>query len=94
MNLGLNYRGVEIRWFGKRDMSWYDFAATVEKEIKLLPPPSYLIIQLGSNDLGKGKSCGLIIDIESTCSKFERKWNDDTALNILLNDGRNEIDAE
>jgi hypothetical protein len=26
--------------------------------------PSYLIIQLGSNDLGKGKSCGLIIDIK------------------------------
>ena len=63
-NLGLHYRGVEIRWFGKRGMSWYDFAATVEKEIKLLPPPSYLIIQLGSNDLGKGKSCGLIVDIK------------------------------
>lgn len=45
-------------------MSWYDFASTVEKEIKLLPPPSYLIIQLGSNDLGKGKSCGLIVDIK------------------------------
>ena len=29
----------------------------------MLPPPSYLIIQLGSNGLGKGKSCGLIIDI-------------------------------
>ena len=63
-NLGLHYRGVEIRWFGKRGMSWYDSAATVEKEIKLLPPPSYLIIQLDSKDLGKGKSCGLIIDIK------------------------------
>ena len=63
-NLGLHYRRVEIRWFGKRGMSWYDFVATVEKEIKLFPPPSYLIIQLGSNDLGKGKSCGLIIDIK------------------------------
>jgi hypothetical protein len=29
-----------------------------------IEPPSYLIIQLGSNDLGKGKSCGLIIDIK------------------------------
>ena len=45
-------------------MLWYDSAATVEKEIKLLPPPSYLIIQLDSKDLGKGKSCGLIIDIK------------------------------
>jgi hypothetical protein len=45
-------------------MSWYDFAVTIEKEIKLLPPPSYLIFQLGSNDFGKGKLCGLIIDIK------------------------------
>jgi hypothetical protein len=30
----------------------------------LLPPPSYLIIKLISNDLGKGKSCGLIIYIK------------------------------
>ena len=37
---------------------------------------------------------GYAIDMKSTCSKFERKWNDDTALNILLNDGRNEINAE
>jgi hypothetical protein len=37
---------------------------------------------------------GYSIDMKSTCSKFERKWNDDTALNILLNDGRNEINAE
>ena len=27
-------------------------------------------------------------------SKFERKRNDDTAINILLNDRRNEINAE
>jgi hypothetical protein len=31
---------------------------------------------------------GYSIDMKSTCSKFERKWNDDPALNILLNDGR------
>ena len=29
-----------------------------------IEPPSYLFIQLGSNDLGKGKSCGLIIVIK------------------------------
>ena len=27
-------------------------------------------------------------------SKYEKKWNDDTAINILLNDRRNEINAE
>ena len=37
---------------------------------------------------------GYSIDMKSTCSKFERKWNDDTALNILLNDYRNEINAK
>ena len=37
---------------------------------------------------------GYSIDMKSTCSKCERKWNDETALNILLNDGRNEINAE
>ena len=30
----------------------------------MVASPSYLIIQLGSNDLGKGKSCGLIVDIK------------------------------
>jgi hypothetical protein len=37
---------------------------------------------------------GYSIDMKSTCSKFKRKWNDDTALNILPNDGRNETNAE
>lgn len=61
---GLQHRRVEIRWKGIRGMSWYALTATVEDEIKFIPPPNLLVIQLGSNDLGKKKGCELINDMK------------------------------
>lgn len=64
-NLGLHYRGVSIRWTGKRSMKWYEFTGTVEKALQKLPPPSFLLVQLGSNDIGTGvKTKSLIEDME------------------------------
>jgi hypothetical protein len=55
-HIGLQNRGVNIRWFGERGMLWSELTATVEKKIDSLPLPFLLVIQLGSNDLGKVSS--------------------------------------
>ena len=43
---------------------WSELTATVEKTIDSLPLPFLLVIQLGSNDLGKVSSYDLIQDIK------------------------------
>jgi hypothetical protein len=63
-HLGLQNRGVNIRWFGKRGMLWSELTATVEKKIDSLPLPFLLIIQLKSNDLGMVSTYDLIQDIK------------------------------
>ncbi|CAG2214541.1 unnamed protein product [Mytilus edulis] len=63
-NIGLQSRGVYIRWFGKRGMLWNDFNAKVSHAVDKFSPPAMIIIQLGSNDLVKVKSLELIQNIE------------------------------
>ena len=62
-DLGLQSRGANIRWFGKRGMLWNELKDSVEKKIITTPTPGFLIIQLGSNDLGKTQNSELIQDI-------------------------------
>ena len=63
-DLGLQSRGANIRWFGKWGMLWNELKDSVEKKIKDLPAPGLLIIQLGSNNLGKRDIVVLIEDIQ------------------------------
>ena len=50
-NLGLNSKRMSIRWFGKRGMLWGELGGAVAQARDRFPPPSLLLIQLGSNDL-------------------------------------------
>ncbi|CAG2209864.1 unnamed protein product [Mytilus edulis] len=63
-NIGLQSRGVYIRWFGKRGMLWNDFNAKVLHAVEKFSPPAMIVIQLGSNDLVKVKTLELIQNIE------------------------------
>ncbi|CAG2231803.1 unnamed protein product [Mytilus edulis] len=63
-NIGLQSRGVYIRWFGKRGMLWNDFNAKVSHAVDKFSPPAMIVIQLGSNDLVKVKTLELIQNIE------------------------------
>ena len=45
-------------------MLWKHLSAKVEENLKRLPPPFMLFIQLGSNDLGTIKSADLIEDMK------------------------------
>ena len=56
---GSIYAGLE-----KKGLLWSELTATVEKKIDSLPLPFLLVIQLGSNDLGKVSSYDLIQDIK------------------------------
>ncbi|XP_063439102.1 uncharacterized protein LOC134720647 isoform X1 [Mytilus trossulus] len=62
-NIGLQSRGVYIRWFGKRGMLWNDFNAKVLHAVEKFSPPAMIVIQLGSNDLVKVKTLELIQNI-------------------------------
>jgi len=47
---------MSIRWFGKRGMLWSELSGAVAQAKDRFPPPSLLLIQLGSNDLTEIKS--------------------------------------
>ncbi|CAC5370416.1 unnamed protein product [Mytilus coruscus] len=63
-NIGIQSRGVYIRWFGKRGMLWNEFNAKVSHAVDKFSPPAMIVIQLGSNDLVKVKTLELIQNIE------------------------------
>jgi hypothetical protein len=58
-HLRLQQYGGRIRWCGVRGMKWHNLKENLEKYLQHLPPPSYLVIQLGSNDLTCGDSGSL-----------------------------------
>lgn len=46
-------KNIAILWFGVRRMKWKDFDSFFESnKLKSNPPPYYLVVHLGSNDLG------------------------------------------
>ncbi|OWF47103.1 hypothetical protein KP79_PYT12590 [Mizuhopecten yessoensis] len=61
-NLGLV--GYEFDWRGKRGINRDQFSITLEDYLKKNLPPSWILIQLGSNDLGVIKSKELIEQIK------------------------------
>jgi hypothetical protein len=85
-HLGLQNRGVNIRWFRKRGMLWSELTATVEKKIDSLPLPCLLVIQLGSNDLGKASSYDLIQDIKSRAARYTcNRHHNTSSVSEMLN---------
>jgi len=69
-HLGLLNRGYNVRWFGKRGMLWNDLTATVEQNIKEFPPPAFILIHLGANDICRTKSFDLIEDMKRDLLKI------------------------
>ena len=64
-HLGLQNRMGQYTLVWKKGYAiWSELTATVEKTIDSLPLPFLLVIQLGSNDLGKVSSYDLIQDIK------------------------------
>ena len=51
-HLNLKDRNVNIMWFCVKGMRWEQFDALFESTLKSSPPPNYLLVHLGSNDLG------------------------------------------
>lgn len=63
-SLGLQRRNVTIKWFGTPGMRWEQLTNFVEKKLADSPPPNYMVIHLGSNDLTNLKTKDLICNIE------------------------------
>ena len=51
-HLALQDKKVQIYWFGVRGMKWEQFDTLFYSKLGSNPAPKYLIVQLGSNDLG------------------------------------------
>ena len=64
LDLGLQFVGGRVTWMGTRSMHWQDFQASVSEKLQTRPAPSFLLIHLGSNDLGVVSSSDLYEDIE------------------------------
>lgn len=63
-HLNLQLNNLSIEWFGTRGMKWQDFDPLFESKLKTNPPPDYLIVHLGSNDLGLATSLELFHSIK------------------------------
>ena len=70
-NLGLQSKQITIRWFGKRGMHWKELNDTVARALDRFPPPAYMIIHCGSNDLTEVKTADLIHDISADIIRFK-----------------------
>ncbi|XP_062610981.1 uncharacterized protein LOC134272832 isoform X1 [Saccostrea cucullata] len=63
-NLRLENLGVQVTWIGKRGMKWGDLIDSMEQKLTKCPPPAYLVIHLGGNDITSIKS-------EVLCTRIE-----------------------
>jgi hypothetical protein len=55
-NIGFHNWGGYISWFCQRGMTWAAFSRTIDSKLNRYPPPIFIMIQLGSNDLGFTKN--------------------------------------
>ncbi|XP_075039044.1 uncharacterized protein LOC142099473 isoform X3 [Mixophyes fleayi] len=65
---------VDIRWLGKRGMVWAALIPTLGEEIEVHGTPDIVVIHLGGNDVGKGKSLDLIINIREDLAQIHARW--------------------
>ncbi|VDI64808.1 Hypothetical predicted protein [Mytilus galloprovincialis] len=83
LHLGLQNTGAHMIWIGQRGMKWGDLNRVFEQRLLNRPLPSFLVIQLGSNDLGILTSEKLFSDIECDLLRLHAlypalkiKWSD------------------
>ncbi|XP_075037456.1 uncharacterized protein LOC142098514 [Mixophyes fleayi] len=65
---------VDIRWLGKRGMLWAELIPTLCKEMEEHGTPDIVVIHLGGNDVGRGKSLDLIINIREGLAQIHARW--------------------
>ena len=70
-HLGLHNVGFQGCWFGKRGMVWKQLIPKIEFLLRRHPPPKFVVIQLGSNDLGTVKGWQLAENIISDILRID-----------------------
>jgi lysophospholipase L1-like esterase len=82
-HLGLHNEGFQGFWFGERGMVWKELIPKIEFLLRRHLPPKFVVIQLGSNDLGTIKGWQLaeniicdILRIHSLMSNTLIVWSD------------------
>ncbi|CAG2193979.1 unnamed protein product [Mytilus edulis] len=83
LHLGLQNTGAHMIWIGQRGMKWGDLNTVFEQRLLNRPLPSFLVIQLGSNDLGISTSEKLFSDIECDLLRLHALY---PALKIIWSD--------
>ena len=73
----------EVKWHGERGMGWSRFRPKVDTLLRTEPPPRWLCILLGSNDLGKKPlheliSCAKmnLMYVTYECPEMKIIWSD------------------
>ena len=51
-HFALRVKNVQILWFGVRGMKWEQFDSMLYSKLDANAAPNYLVVHLGSNDLG------------------------------------------
>ncbi|XP_075066989.1 uncharacterized protein LOC142153643 [Mixophyes fleayi] len=63
-----------VYWLGRRGLVWDSFLPWLKQLIEQWGVPDILVIHLGCNDLGKGKSLELIIKIREDLHYINKTW--------------------
>ena len=73
----------EVEWHGERGMGWNRFRPKMDALLRTEPPPQWLCVLLGSNDLGKKPlheliSCAKmkLMYVTSACAATKIIWSD------------------
>ena len=74
--LGLQHKGCRIVWLGQKGMRWGEFYSVVNERLNLHPLPSFIVIQLGSNDIGLMTVNKLFSDIECDLLRLHTLYPD------------------
>ena len=70
INLGLSRIGVKIWWQGYGGMALKDVERTIKVMLEYEDPPTYLVLHVGGNDLGKIKVGFLRNELKNTIRKL------------------------
>ncbi|XP_046337630.2 uncharacterized protein LOC124119225 [Haliotis rufescens] len=52
LDLGLQKYGLSLTWYGSRGMKWKSLLPFLQQKLRRSPPPAWLLLHFGGNDLG------------------------------------------
>ncbi|XP_048245294.1 uncharacterized protein LOC125376902 [Haliotis rufescens] len=70
LDLGLQKYGLSLTWYGSRGMKWKSLLPFLQQKLRRSPPPAWLLLHLGGNDLGDVPTTVLLQTVSRDLTKI------------------------